>query len=105
MDTYPVVTIKFNTDFGSKDEQCDCACVSKEGYEQSVNTFPLITWLHLTDRCNFRCSYCYLPHVREDMSPETGRAAIDATFRSALANGFKQQYLRQKRDEKVGLIG
>lgn len=51
---------------------------------------PLTSWLHLTDRCNLRCDYCYLPHVREDMSPETGRAAIDATFRSALANGFKQ---------------
>ncbi len=50
----------------------------------------LSAWLHLTDRCNLRCSYCYLPHVREEMSSETGHAAIDATFRSALANGFKQ---------------
>lgn len=47
-------------------------------------------WLHLTDRCNLRCSYCYLPHVREDMSAETGPAAIDAIFRSAVANNFKQ---------------
>ena len=50
----------------------------------------LTSWLHLTDRCNLRCSYCYLPHVREDMSLETGYAAIDAIFRSALGNGFKQ---------------
>jgi uncharacterized protein len=50
----------------------------------------LDAWLHLTDCCNLRCDYCYLPHVREDMSPETGCAAIDATFRSAVANGFKQ---------------
>ncbi len=55
---------------------------------------PLTSWLHLTDCCNLRCDYCYLPHVREDMSPETGRAAIDATFRSALANGFKQVKLK-----------
>ncbi len=54
----------------------------------------LTSWLHLTDRCNLRCDYCYLPHVREDMSSETGRAAIDATFRSALANGFKQVKLK-----------
>ncbi len=54
----------------------------------------LSAWLHLTDRCNLRCSYCYLPHIREDMSPETGRAAVDAIFRSALANGFKQIKLK-----------
>ena len=54
----------------------------------------LTSWLHLTDRCNLRCDYCYLPHVREDMSFETGRAAIDATFRSALANGFRQVKLK-----------
>lgn len=52
------------------------------------------SWLHLTDRCNLRCDYCYLPHVHEDMFPETGRAAIDATFRSALSNGFKQVKLK-----------
>lgn len=50
----------------------------------------LSVWLHLTDRCNLRCDYCYLPHVREDMTSETGPAAIDATFRSAIANGFRQ---------------
>lgn len=51
-------------------------------------------WLHITDRCNLRCAYCYLPHVREDMSPETGRAVIDATFRSTLVNGFQQVKLK-----------
>lgn len=66
----------------------DCACVTEEDCGPAIS--PLTSWLHLTDRCNLRCDYCYLPHVREDMSPETGRAAIDATFRSALANGFKQ---------------
>lgn len=61
----------------------------------SVDNDQLLTsWLHLTDRCNLRCSYCYLPHVREDMSSETGRAAIDAIFRSAVANGFKQVKLK-----------
>lgn len=51
---------------------------------------PLSSWLHLTDRCNLDCAYCYLPHVREDMSPSTGRAAIDATFRSAVKHGYQK---------------
>ncbi len=50
----------------------------------------LSAWVHVTDRCNLRCSYCYLPHVREDMSLETGKAAIDAIFRSALIHGYQQ---------------
>jgi len=60
----------------------------KNVIEQKDTT--LTAWLHLTDRCNLRCSYCYLPHVREDMSIETGHGSIDAIFRSALANGFKR---------------
>lgn len=54
----------------------------------------LSAWLHITDRCNLRCSYCYLPHERVDMSLETGRAAIDATFRSALAHDYGQVKLK-----------
>jgi len=73
----------------------DCACVVEDNCctAQSIAS-PLTSWLHLTDRCNLRCSYCYLPHVREDMSFETGRAALDATFRSALVNCFKQVKLK-----------
>lgn len=67
---------------------------SEEDCGSAVSSSPLTSWLHLTDRCNLRCSYCYLPHVREDMSSETGYAAIDATFRSALANGFKKVKLK-----------
>lgn len=55
----------------------------------SIHHSPFLSaWLHLTDRCNLRCAYCYLPHVKEDMSIETGRAAIDATFRSAVKHGY-----------------
>jgi len=71
----------------------DCACVTEDDCGPAAFS-PLTSWLHLTDRCNLRCDYCYLPHVREDMSPETGRAAIEATFRSAIANGFKQVKLK-----------
>ncbi len=67
----------------------DCACASTDATCRAVQPVGLTAWLHLTDRCNLRCDYCYLPHKREDMSLETGRAAVDAAFRSALANGFQ----------------
>ena len=50
----------------------------------------LAAWLHLTDRCNLRCAYCYLPHKSEDMSLETGKAAIEATVYAARDNGYQQ---------------
>ena len=62
----------------------------EQDLEDETPQVVISAWLHLTDRCNLRCSYCYLPHVREDMSSETGRAAIDAIFRSAAANDFRQ---------------
>ena len=70
----------------------DCACTARNGSCDSDKSviLSLTSWLHLTDRCNLRCDYCYLPHVREDMSSETGRAAVDAIFRSAKINNFKQ---------------
>lgn len=66
------------------------------------NTLQVLSaWLHLTDRCNLRCSYCYLPHVREDMSSETGMASIDAIFRSANLNNFKQIKLKYAGGESL----
>jgi len=62
--------------------------------KRNIDNWQLTSWLHLTDRCNFRCKYCYLPHVNEDMSLDVGRASIDATFRSALIKGFKQVKLK-----------
>jgi uncharacterized protein len=54
----------------------------------------LSAWLHVTDRCNLRCSYCYLPHHKQDMTPEVGRASIDAVIRSATANEMQQVKLK-----------
>jgi uncharacterized protein len=50
----------------------------------------LTVWLHVDDRCNLRCAYCYLPHRNAALAPETGRAAIDAAFRSAQRHGFER---------------
>ena len=33
--------------------------------------------LHLTDRCNLACRYCYQRHGASDMPRETAEAAID----------------------------
>ncbi len=56
---------------------------------QQAQPQTLSAWLHLTDRCNLRCSYCYLPHQPRDMSLETGQAALRATFAAAQAHGYQ----------------
>ena len=40
----------------------------------------LAAWIHLTDRCNLRCAYCYLPHNSEDMTSEIGYKIINSIF-------------------------
>ena len=64
--------------------QCDC----------SYSPDTLTAWLHLTDRCNFRCSYCYLPHEQVDMSLNTGKKIIDATIRSASLHKYSKVFLK-----------
>ncbi|MCP4347503.1 MAG: radical SAM protein [Desulfobacterales bacterium] len=54
----------------------------------------LSVWLHVTDQCNLRCQYCYLPHKNEDMSIETGYGAIEATFRSAVVHDYQKVKLK-----------
>nr|MDQ2997444.1 4Fe-4S cluster-binding domain-containing protein [Chloroflexota bacterium] len=49
----------------------------------------LVAWLHVTNACNLRCTYCYLNKNDETMSAETGRAAVDAIIRSALQHGYQ----------------
>ena len=48
----------------------------------------LAAWLHITDRCNLHCSYCYLPHRNITISFETGQGAIDSIFRSAVTHKY-----------------
>ncbi len=48
----------------------------------------LTVWLHTTNACNLRCSYCYLNKNSESMSLETGRLAVDAVFRSARRHNY-----------------
>jgi uncharacterized protein len=48
----------------------------------------LTAWLHVTNGCNLRCPYCYLDKTQEPMDEATGRQAVAAVMRSAVANGF-----------------
>ncbi len=59
---------------------------------QPPNT--LTTWLHITNDCNLRCDYCYVSKTPDKMEVDRGKQAVDAVFRSALANGFKSVKLK-----------
>lgn len=54
----------------------------------------LTAWLHVTNDCNLRCTYCYVDKTDAAMDEETGKAAIDAIIRSALAHGFSAVNLK-----------
>lgn len=91
---------------GQCDCGCDCACavalpatwlptLGQVAPATPVET-PLVlsAWLHITDRCNLRCDYCYTAHTAADMSPAVGYAAVDAIFRSAVAHGYRAVKLK-----------
>lgn len=65
--------------------------IQPSAFQQSLQ---LSAWLHITDHCNLRCAYCYLPHKKEDMTLETGKAAIEATFRAARVNYYQRVKLK-----------
>ncbi len=48
----------------------------------------LTAWLHITNACNLRCTYCYLDKSAQAMTRETGERAIDAIVRSALRHHY-----------------
>ncbi|MCI0557238.1 MAG: radical SAM protein, partial [Nitrososphaera sp.] len=49
----------------------------------------LVAWLHITNECNLRCTYCYLNKTEDHMTADVGRKAVDAIFRSARIHNFK----------------
>jgi len=54
----------------------------------------LVVWLHVTNACNLRCSYCYISKSDEAMNLATGQAAIDAAIRSARAASYRRMELK-----------
>jgi uncharacterized protein len=61
----------------------------------------LTAWLHVTNACNLRCAYCYLTQTDEAMDEATGRAAVEAIFRSALRHGFQMVKLKYAGGEAI----
>lgn len=54
----------------------------------------LTAWLHITNACNLRCTYCYLEKTPEHMEDDTAFQAVDAVFRSALHHQYTQVKLK-----------
>ncbi|RMD92256.1 MAG: hypothetical protein D6814_17180, partial [Calditrichaeota bacterium] len=54
----------------------------------------LMAWLHVTNACNLRCSYCYLHKTNVSMPPSVGRQAIEAVFRAARQHGYRKIKLK-----------
>jgi uncharacterized protein len=61
---------------------------------EAVQDVELSAWLHITNACNLRCTYCYIPKTNERMSRETAFQAVDALFRSAALEGYKRIVLK-----------
>jgi uncharacterized protein len=54
----------------------------------------LTAWLHVTNRCNLQCAYCYVARGQQDMDEPTGLAAVEGVFRSAARHGFRAVKLK-----------
>ena len=61
-----------------------------EAVTNNYSSNTLSAWLHITDQCNLRCSYCYLPHTKEDMTAETAQISIEKLFDSAKKHNYKR---------------
>lgn len=68
-------------------QQCDTLPTPPEADELSA-------WLHVTNACNLRCTYCYVDKSNEAMSAETSYAAVDAIMRSAHRYGYTRVLLK-----------
>lgn len=88
------------------DQMISVGLLISEGTRPTLVEQPqtLAAWLHITDRCNLRCDYCYLPHNHADMPPEVGRAAIVATVRSARRHGYQEIKLKYAGGEPLLLF-
>lgn len=54
--------------------------------------FPntLGVWIHTTNQCNLRCTYCYVHKTNEPMAEATAKKAVDRVLISAKNHGFSK---------------
>lgn len=64
------------------------------GLPQPSPPSTLVAWLHVTNACNLRCSYCYITKTRDVMGSETARAAVDSLIDAALHHGFSSLQIK-----------
>lgn len=56
---------------------------------------PVLTaWLHITNACNLRCTYCFVRKSDEAMDEATGETALQAVFGAAVQHGFRAVKLK-----------
>jgi len=56
---------------------------------------PVLTaWLHITNACNLRCTYCFVRKSDDVMDKATGAAAVQAVFEAARRHGFRAVKLK-----------
>lgn len=54
----------------------------------------LVAWLHVTNACNLRCSYCYISKTSASMSPEVAQTAVTSVVQTAQRHGYQRVLLK-----------
>ncbi len=68
--------------------------VGHDALSSQLHPSTLTAWLHLTDRCNLSCPYCYVHKSAQTMCLETGRASLDLLAAEALRGGYQTLKLK-----------
>lgn len=58
------------------------------------SSMTLAAWMHITNDCNLRCTYCYLRKTPDEMTLDIGKRSVNAVFRSAITHRFKAVKLK-----------
>jgi uncharacterized protein len=61
---------------------------------KSAGPGTLTAWLHVSNACNLRCTYCYVHKTAAGMDERTGRASVDAVLNAAEQHGFTSVKLK-----------